>query len=78
MCARGAVALDEVGQSHLVGQFAECLAADQLRAGVGEETLALAFEVIEDDMSHGGIEDSIAQKLQPFVVQGFALVVALS
>ena len=74
----GGVALDEFGESHLLSQFSQGFTAHQLRTGIGEEALALVFEMLEYNMSHHGIEQGIAQELKSFVVQGASLVVSLS
>ena len=70
------VALYQFRQSHLCCQFAQRLTADQFRAGVGQKPLTLAFEMLVDDMSHHSIQQGVAKKLQPLVVQRLAFLVA--
>ena len=67
----------QAGKSHFLGQLAQGVAADKLGTGVGEETFALAFEMVVHDVPHDGIEQGIAEELQPLIVQRLALFVAL-
>ena len=67
---------DEPFQSHFLGKLSQRVAADELRAGIRQEALALAGEMVVDDVAHDGIEQCVAEKLQAFVVQRLALLVA--
>ena len=62
-------------QSHLFCQFTQSVTTDELRTGVGQETLTLAREMVVDDMSDNSIEQGIAQELQTLIVQRPALLV---
>ena len=75
---RGSVSarLDEPADAYLVCKAVERFALHDFAPGVGEETLALALEVPEDDVAHDGIEDGVAEKFKTLVVDGLALGVA--
>ena len=62
------IAKHQAGDAHLFGQAVERFALHKFRACVGQEAFTLARKVPIDDVTHDGIEDSIAEKFQPFVV----------
>ena len=65
-------------EPHLVGEFAKRLSRNEFRACIRQESLALAFVVAIDDISHSRIKDGITQELQSLVVQRLSFVVALA
>ena len=60
---------DELFESHLRRQAVESLALHNLRTGGSEETLALVFEVAEEDVAHHRLEHGIAEVFKSFVVE---------
>ena len=74
---RGVVGgLDELYQSHFLSQSSQRLTLYELRAGIGEESLALALEMAIDDVAHHSIKNGITKKLQPFIIERPAFLVA--
>ena len=67
--ARKVAHLYQTLQSQLFGKASERFAADDFRAGVGEETLAFVLEAMIDDVADDGLEDGIAKKFQTLIVQ---------
>ena len=68
------VATNELVETYLRCQSSERFALHDLASGIGEEAFSLAGKVVIDYLAYNGIEDGIAQELQPFVVeQGTAL-----
>ena len=59
-------------QSDVYGQLVQCFALYDFGAGIGQETFAFPFEMTVDDVAYDGVEDGVAEKFQPFVVQGTA------
>lgn len=57
-------------QTDFHGELVQRFALHDFGAGVGEEALATAFEMLIDDVAHDGVEDGVAQEFQPFVVDG--------
>ena len=62
--------LHEFVEPYLHGQPAQRLALHDFAARVGQESFALAGEVMVDYLAHDGVEHGIAQKFQTFVVDG--------
>ena len=77
MGRRASVRQDELRYAHLLSQTVQGLTLHELGACVGEEAFPLAGEMAIDDVAHGSVEHSVAQKLQALVVHGLALGVAL-
>ena len=73
---RASVRQDELRYAHLLSQTVQGLTLHELGARVGEEALSLAGKMAIDDVAHGSVEHSVAQKLQALVVHGLALGVA--
>ena len=63
----------ELVDSHFLGKFVQGVPLHELTPGVGQEALALAWEMLVYDVAHNSIEDGVAQKLKPLVVDGLAL-----
>ena len=53
---------DKVIDAHLLGQTAKRLALYEFRAGVGKESFAFAWEMLEHNITHDGIKDGVAQE----------------
>ena len=66
------VLADKLVESYLNGQLSKRLPLYYLAAGIGQEAFPLAWEVVKDYLADDGIEHGIAQKFQPFVVEGNA------
>lgn len=64
---------DKFIQTDFYGQFVQCFTLYDFAAGVGEETFMFAFEVAEDNISYDGIQNGVAQKFQPFVINPTSL-----
>ena len=71
------IGLNQVDDTHLLSQPSQRFTLHDLRARIREKALTLAFEMAIDNITHHGIEHSITQELQPFVVHGLALLVTL-
>ena len=67
--SRADVVLHQLVQADFHGQFVQRLALHDFRAGVGQESFALPFETLEEDVGHDGVQDGVAQELQAFIVQ---------
>lgn len=63
------VAPDEFVEAYLSCQFAQRFALHNFAAGIRQKTFALAGEMVIYNLSHNSTQDSIAQELQPFVVE---------
>ena len=63
----------ELVDSHFLGKFVQGVPLYELAPGVGQEALAFAWEMLVYDVAHNSIEDGVAQKLKPLVVDGLAL-----
>ena len=68
---------DELVYTHLLRQFVERVALYQLGAGIGEETLAFAGEVVIHYIANDGIQDGVAKKFKPLVVHRLAFLVTV-
>ena len=65
-----AVGVDKLIQSNLYGHLSQCLTLHNPAPCRGKETFTFPLELMKYDLSHNGIQDGIAQELQPFVVDG--------
>ena len=65
-----ALILHQFVEPYLHGQFAKRIALDYLAACCSEETFPLAREVTEYYLAYNRVQNGIAQKLQPLVVDG--------
>ena len=68
---------DELVDAHLLRQLVEGVTLNEFGTGIGKKSLALAGEMMVHDVAHNGIENGIAEKLEPLVVDGLALAVAV-
>ena len=49
----------------------------EFRARIGQKSLALAWEMAIDNVADNRLENGIAEKFEPFVIDGLSFVVAL-
>ena len=68
---------NELIDAHLLRQLVEGVTLNEFGTGIGKKSLALAGEMMVHDVAHNGIENGIAEKLEPLVVDGLALAVAV-
>lgn len=64
------VALKQFVQTYLLSKLAERFALDNFAAGVRQKTFTLAREMMESYLADHSTQHSIAQELQPLVVDG--------
>ena len=63
------VTADELVETYLYCQLAERFSLDNLATSVRQEAFTLAWKMMEDYFTHYGVQDSIAQELQTFIVE---------
>ena len=68
---------NEAAYAYFVGQAVKGVALYNLASCAGEEAFALAFKVAEHYVAHDGVEDCVAEELEPLVVDEPPLGVAL-
>ena len=63
------VTADELVETYLYCQLAERFSLDNLATSVRQKAFTLAWKMMEDYFTHYGVQDSIAQELQAFIVE---------
>ena len=60
-------------QTDLHSQSVQCFTLYDFAAGVSEKTFTFTFEVAEDNVPHDGVQNGVAQKFQPLVINPTSL-----